>query len=250
MIIFSALDISCLMYGYWDRPSEKERSTKSATSSWQGRYTPQLSTRLSITYIPITIKINLLEHTTLSLIAVTATGAASLRQSFERDGAVMRLYATCRRSVSTGELEPDPQDKLLVVNDGDPATEATTIMTFNFPSSVQDRTCKLLFDLWDGDVSTGSQTVNVFSTIDPPGSPEVSASSRGHALAVMQSRGQQTGRVHVAAPGEADWVMSFYGMPEFPCPAGQLTGLEFVGVGDAVTMRWGIGVTGPRVQVL
>lgn len=188
--------------------------------------------------------------TTLSLIA---TVAASPLENTKRDDSLMYPYRTYRYWVQTGEMKEDPQDQLLVVKNNNPADSTTAIVTFNFDESVQDKTCKLLFDLLDRDVSTGSQNVDVFSIIDPPGSQPQAVSddaSRALALQLTQSRGQQLGRIHVTAPGEADWIMSFHGYPEFPCPAGQLMGVEFVGVGDAVTMRWDIGVTGPRVQVL
>lgn len=188
--------------------------------------------------------------TTLSLIAAVAS---SPLESIKRDDSLMYPYRTYRYWVQTGEMKEDPQDQLLVVKNDNPADSTTAIVTFKFDESVQDKTCKLLFDLWDRDVSTGSQTVDVFSIIDPPGSQPQAVSddaSRALALQLTQSRGQQLGRIHVTAPGEADWIMSFHGYPEFPCPAGQLMGVEFVGVGDAVTLRWDIGVTGPRVQVL
>lgn len=93
------------------------------------------------------------------------------------------------------------------------------------------------FNLLDRDTSTGSQSVEVFSLINPP--PEGPG-----------SRGEDLGRIRVPAPGVAEWVMAYGGMPEFPCPAGELIGFEFVGVGDQVTIQWDIGVSGPTVQVL
>lgn len=189
--------------------------------------------------------------TTLSLIAVATTGAANPVQNLARDGAFIYPSATYRRLVSTGELEPDPQGELLVVKDGKAAHEATTIVTFDFDSvssSLQGKTCKLLFGLGNGDVSTGSQTVDLFAYVDPPSSSEESASKREEPA--MKWRDAQLGRIHVTAPGTADWIMSYYGLPEFECPTKGQQGMEIVGVNDAVTMRWDIGVTGPMVQVL
>lgn len=171
--------------------------------------------------------------TTLSLLAAATTAAGSPLANFKRDG-LMYPTSTWRRWVARGELKQDPQNQPLVVKTGDWTDATTAIVKFTFDGSAQDRTCKLLFDLGDTDTSTGTETVDVFSNINAPG-----------------WRGQQLGRIHVPAPGDADWIMSFHGMPEFPCPAaGQEMGLEFVGVGDVVTMQWDIGVTGPRVQVL
>lgn len=172
--------------------------------------------------------------TAISLFAATA---ASIPMEKRQDK--MYPHATFRRWVSTGQLVEDPQDQLLVVRNNKPAEETTAIVTFDFDPSLEGRTCKLMFELWDRDTSTGSQTVDVFSTINPPTyqSP-------------AYSRDQHMGRIKVPVPGQAQWIQSYHGMPEFPCPAGQLMGWEFVGAGEAITLQWDIGVTGPTVQVL
>lgn len=194
-------------------------------------------------------------------VAALTTSAAGISSSdhnnIVRDEPLIYPYATYRYWVATGQIKEDPQDQLLIVKNGVAADETTTIVTFDFAPELEGRTCKLLFDLWDRDVSTGSQTADVFSVIDPPDSrsgsgsnSDLSATSFETALALAQSRDQHVGRIHVPKPGTAEWVMSYYGWPEFPCPAGQLIGIEYVGVGDNVEIRWDIGVTGPRVQVL
>lgn len=192
--------------------------------------------------------------TALSL-AAAATAAATPMEKRQHNNR-MWPYATFRRWISTGQLVEDPQDQLLVVRNNNPAEETTAIVTFNFDPSLEGRTCKLVFSLWDRDTSTGSETVDIFSTIDPPSSMStesrhVSTAEASKALAtkMTQSRGEQLGRIKVPAPGTAEWIQSYHGMPEFPCPAGQLVGYEFVGVGEDITMQWDIGVTGPTVWV-
>ncbi|RJE24492.1 hypothetical protein PHISCL_03184 [Aspergillus sclerotialis] len=187
--------------------------------------------------------------TAFSLFA--AATAASIPME-KREDDKMYPHATFRRWVSTGQLVEDPQDQLLVVRNNNPAEETTAIVTFDFDPSLEGRTCKLMFELWARDTSTGSQTVDVFSTIDPPSSQSMSVAEASKALVMKmtQSRGEHMGRIKVPAPGTAEWIQSYHGMPEFPCPAGQLMGWEFVGVGEDITLQWDIGVTGPTVQVL
>ncbi|KAE8154698.1 hypothetical protein BDV25DRAFT_135617 [Aspergillus avenaceus] len=166
-------------------------------------------------------------------------------------------YATYRYWVNTGNFKEDPQDQLLVNKNGNLADETTGIVTFNIPSSASGHKCKLLFDLWARDVSTGSQSADVFTATKPTGasiSAEGDAAlkvlSKETAEVVVQSRDRHVGRIKAVIPGSAEWTMAYEGYPEFDCPAGQMVGFEFVGVGDAVAIRWDIGVTGPRVQVV
>jgi hypothetical protein len=162
--------------------------------------------------------------------AVPSAGDAHTLES--RQETIVWPEATYRYWISSGASKLDPQDQLLVVKDRYPANESSTLTTFSIPPDVAGRTCKLNFDLWDRDHSTGSQTLDVFTSVSP-----------GH-------RDQHVGRIWVPKPGAAEWVFSFHGLPEFECPAGEVIGFEFVGVGDAVEVRWDIGVTGPRVFVL
>ncbi|KAL2859899.1 uncharacterized protein BJX67DRAFT_368529 [Aspergillus lucknowensis] len=141
-------------------------------------------------------------------------------------------YRTYRWWVYDGHSKDDPQDQLLVVKDSNPRNESTALVTFDIAPELEGRKCKLILDLWDRDVSTGSQTADVFSSVSPG------------------NRDQHHGRVVVPKPGSAEWVLAMHGMPDFECPAGELIGFEFVGVGEEVGIRWDIGATGPRVQVL
>ncbi|PGG98008.1 hypothetical protein GX51_07050 [Blastomyces parvus] len=160
-------------------------------------------------------------------------------------------HRTFRYWVSSGKLKEDPQDQLLVVKNGIAEHETTTIVTFDISPDLQGRRCRLQFDLWARDVSTGSKQADVFTVIDPPThdfSPATVSQWRPAALAETQrSRDIHQGRIQVEAPGSAQWIQSFHGYPEFDCPAGKLFALEYVGVNDQVAIRWDIGVTGPII---
>lgn len=152
---------------------------------------------------------------------------------------------TYRRWIQTGTIVQDPQDQLLIVKNGNAADETSTIVTFDFDASTQGKTCELIFELWDRDVSTGTQTLDVFTYSDPPANlQQVSG------FASILSRDNHVGRVVVPKPGNATWVQAYQGWPTIPCPTGQHIGVEYVGVGDRVEVRWDIGVTGPRFKVL
>ncbi|GAB1201184.1 hypothetical protein BDV32DRAFT_158256 [Aspergillus pseudonomiae] len=190
---------------------------------------------------------------TFTLLTTLTTATPTPRQD-----SLLWPYATYRYWVQTGNWVLDPQDQLLVVKNGNAADETTSIVTFDIPATADGHKCKLLFDLWDRDVSTGSQQADVFTATKPTGA-SASASDSGASLqsvskqvaeVIVQSRDEHVGRIHVPKPGTADWVLAYQGYPEFDCPAGQMIGFEFVGVNDRVEIRWDIGVTGPRVQVL
>ncbi|KFH41606.1 hypothetical protein ACRE_076790 [Hapsidospora chrysogenum ATCC 11550] len=158
---------------------------------------------------------------------------------------------TYRYWVQSGKIKEDPQDQLLVVKNGKAADETTTIVTFDFDPSTQGKTCELIFELWDRDVSRGTRTLDVFTYSDPPGTVKTLASAADVARwASIKSRDNHVGRVKVPKPGNATWEMSFQGWPRIPCPAGRRIGVEYVGAGDRVAVRWDIGVTGPRFRVL
>ncbi|KAF7590362.1 hypothetical protein BBP40_002965 [Aspergillus hancockii] len=191
-----------------------------------------------------------------TLLLTTLASAANTFRPIRRDPTLLYPYATYRYWVQSGQWKEDPQDQLLVLKNGNAADETTTIVTFDIPASATGRTCTLLFDLWDRDVSTGSQQADVFTATKPRGasisSTDVGAThslSKETAEVIVQSRDRHVGRIRVTAPGTAEWVMSYEGYPTFECPAGQMVGFEYVGVNDAVAIRWDIGVTGPRVQV-
>ncbi|KAI9375593.1 hypothetical protein BJX61DRAFT_539609 [Aspergillus egyptiacus] len=165
--------------------------------------------------------------------ALPARGPVSLVQARQDPGTtILYPYATYRWWLYDGAVKEDPQDQLLVVKDHNPRNESTTLVTFNIASDLQGRGCRLVFDLWDRDVSTGTQTADVFTSVRPG------------------NRDQHVGRLYLPKPGAAEWVFAYRGLPDFDCPAGELIGFEFVGVGDEVGIRWDIGVTGPRVLVV
>ncbi|PGH28243.1 hypothetical protein AJ80_00134 [Polytolypa hystricis UAMH7299] len=187
-------------------------------------------------------------------VALAAPNSLPERNIKDRQLDLMYPHRTFRYWINTQELKEDPQDQLLVVKNGNPDDESSCIVTFDFPPEVEGKTCRLVFDLWkDRDHSTGTQTADVFTVIDPPLDDSVSVQTLKQNVAEWRpahSRDQHQGRVKLPVPGPAEWIESYHGYPEFPCPAGQLLGLEYVGAGDRVEVRWDIGVTGPRVQVL
>ncbi|KAF9892698.1 hypothetical protein FE257_001100 [Aspergillus nanangensis] len=191
----------------------------------------------------------------LPLLATTSLASASLTKATRQSGTIVYPYATYRYWVNSGNFIEDPQDQLLVNKNGNLADETTAIVTFDVPADLAGRKCTLAFDLWrDRDISTGTMEEDVFTATKPTGAQRSTANvakvSKDTAEFIVQSRDKHVGRIHTPAPGPAEWIQSYEGYPEFDCPAGQIIGFEFVGVGDAVTLQWDIGVTGPTVQVV
>jgi hypothetical protein len=183
----------------------------------------------------------------LSTASVTLAAPALEARQFED---IIFPAGTYRRWVQSGKIVQDPQDQLLIVKNGKAADETTTIVTFNFDQSTKGKTCELIFELWDRDVSTGTQTLDVFTWSDPPSGLRTFSVADIAEWAEAKSRDNHVGRILVPKPGNATWIMAYQGWPKIPCPAGQLIGVEYVGVGDRVEVRWDIGVTGPRFRVL
>jgi hypothetical protein len=153
--------------------------------------------------------------------------------------------ATYRYWVKSGKTKLDPPSGLVQKN-GNPDEEITTLVNFEFPAELEGRTCRLRFDLWDRDTTEGSKRADVFTTL----APENFSLSSSDVSAQVNNRDKHVGRIFIDKPGSAVWEQSYYGFPDFPCPAGRVFGGEFVGVGDADKIVWDIGVTGPRVEVL
>lgn len=202
-----------------------------------------------------------LQQSKMNLLLLTLTLLTTLTSATPtpRQMNILYPYETYRYWVQSGNWKLDPQDQLLVVKNGNAADETTSIVTFNIPPAADGHKCKLLFDLWDRDVSSGSKQADVFTATKPTGASASDANTDSASLqsvskevadVIVQSRDEHVGRISVSAPGTADWVLAYQGYPEFDCPAGQIVGFEFVGVGDEVAIRWDIGVTGPRVQIL
>ncbi|KAL4864941.1 hypothetical protein BDV12DRAFT_175469 [Aspergillus spectabilis] len=169
----------------------------------------------------------------LSLVTGLATLVAANPVTLStRQDTILYPHRTYRYWISSGAVKEDPQDQLLVVKDNVPQNESSTLTTFDIPADTAGRTCKLVIDLWDRDHSTGTQTVDVFTSVAPG------------------RRDRHVGRAFLPKPGRAEWVFTLGWEEEFQCPAGELIGFEFVGVGDAVEVRWDIGVTGPLIHVL
>lgn len=186
----------------------------------------------------------------LASTAAVATAAVASPVEARETHTTLYPWGTYRRWVQTGEIKEDPQDQLLIVKNGNAADETTTIVAFNVPESAEGKQCELHFELWDRDVSTGSMELDVFTYTDPPEDPSELARLLGSGGAEVKGRDGHAGRVKVPKPGVAEWIMSYDGWPTVPCPAGERIGIEYVGVGDRVEVRWDIGVTGPTFRIL
>ncbi|SPO07017.1 uncharacterized protein DNG_09711 [Cephalotrichum gorgonifer] len=179
----------------------------------------------------------------LSLLAAASVATAAALTPRQQIGNLLYPSGTFRHWVNTGAIITDPQDQLLIVKNGRAADETTTIVTFDFPADSAGKKCELLFELWgDRDHSTGTQTLDVFTYTDPPQALA--------ALAVeIKSRDVHVGRIVAPLQANATWTQSYHGYPTIDCPAGARLGLQYVGAGDAVEVRWDIGVTGPRFRI-
>ncbi|KAK2813709.1 hypothetical protein FQN50_000107 [Emmonsiellopsis sp. PD_5] len=195
--------------------------------------------------------------TLIASVAATALAAPASSPASDinaRQFEILYPHQTFRYWVQTGAVKEDPQDQLLVVKNGNQADETTAILTFQVPPELEGRRCQLHFELWDRDVSTGSHQADVFTVIDPPTGDVPAANLKNWRPAKIaeteRSRDVHQGRIEVEVPGIAEWIDSFHGYPEFDCPAGTLFAIEYVGVNDAVEIRWDIGVTGPTIRPL
>lgn len=183
----------------------------------------------------------------LSLLVPAASAsfaaAAPAVASRQQLGDILFPSGTFRSWVQTGDIIQDPQDQLLVVKNGNPAEETTAIVTFDFPEDSQGKKCELIFELWgDRDHSTGSQTLDVFTYTDPPEALSALADE-------VKGRDLHVGRIKAPLQANATWLETYHGYPTIDCPSGQRLGIQYVGVNDAVEIRWDIGVTGPRFRI-
>lgn len=179
-------------------------------------------------------------------IGIAATGALAAPTNIEVPKDLIWPSNTYRFWVQSKEVIQDPQNQLLVVRNDNLNDETTTIVTFAPRPDLEGRTCRLRFDLWDRDVSTGSHKADVFSWV---GVPVGTFSVANLAVNRPAYRDEHKGRITLPKPGMAEWIQSYDGYPEFPCPQ-ELMAVEFVSVGDKLELRWDIGVTGPRIEIL
>ncbi|KAL5332580.1 hypothetical protein BJX70DRAFT_407222 [Aspergillus crustosus] len=184
------------------------------------------------------MKLSILSLLTLTSLSTATPAAVPVPAPIPQDPrqttapTILYPHRTYRTWISTGTIKEDPQDQLLVVKDSNPLNESSALTTFSIPPDTAGLRCLLVIDLWDRDHSTGSQTVDVFTSIEPG------------------RRDRHVGRVFLPRPGRGMWVGVYGWEEEFECPAGEVIGFEFVGVGERVEVRWDIGVTGPLVYVL
>lgn len=120
--------------------------------------------------------------------------------------------------------------------------DITTLVTFDFPSSLAGKTCEFAFILDSTATSTGSQRADVFDSLAPA----------DHSTTTWPNgnlRDNHLGRIFAPAPGTATLEQAYNGAPKFPCPAGQTLGAELVGVYDVDKISWNVLLAGPQVLV-
>jgi hypothetical protein len=118
------------------------------------------------------------------------------------------------------------------------SSDITTLLTFDFPSSLAGQTCEFHFYLPSGSAVSGSGTFDVFTSLAPAGASTTSWPSGN-------LRDQQYGRMRAVVGGEATWVEGFPSQGRsFPCPAGVRVGGELVPTGDADSINWAVGSAG------
>ncbi|KAF3481215.1 uncharacterized protein GIQ15_03974 [Arthroderma uncinatum] len=179
----------------------------------------------------------------LSAVAVVIAAPAGKPSSPEvatRGSQLVLPKDTFLHYINTGVTNHDIYGRPLVVKNGKASEETSAVATFQLGSSVSGHRCRLRFDTAAGDISKGSQQLDIFSVINPPTWP----------LQNSFSRDQHRGRIYVPLPGQAQWIQGYNGYPEFDCPVNQLFGFEFVGVYDYDIVDWNVGSTGPRIEVL
>ena len=189
----------------------------------------------------------------LALIASTsavASAAAIAPISARQDFEVVFPSHIIRRFIESGELvEEKPLAHSVVVKNGNAADEVSAITTFDFDESTKGKKCQLHFELQEGrDTSDGSERMDIFIYKNLPGG----AAPTKKTVSVKE-RDEHVGRIHAPlgeAGDDATWEQAYEGWPEIDCPAGETLGLEFVGVGDEINVKWTETKTGPSFRVL
>jgi hypothetical protein len=119
-------------------------------------------------------------------------------------------------------------------------SDISTLLTFDFPTSLAGQTCSFHFYLPSGSATgvSGSGAFDVFTSLAPAGASTTSWPSGN-------LRDQQYGRMNAVVGGEATWVEGFpLQGRSFPCPAGVRLGGELVPTGDADSISWAVGSAG------
>ena len=182
--------------------------------------------------------------TASTLSAILALASSALSAPLETREELIYPTTTSQYNVWTGAVTYNTQQGLIHKSNGQSA-DITTLVTFDFPSTLAGRTCAFIFELDDTATLSGSKRAQVFTSLAPA---YATTTTWPHG----NLRDQHLGDLLFNKPGRAT-VEATYGdanLNGFPCPAGQTIGGELVGRWDEVKVRWDVNLAGPRIKVL
>jgi len=179
--------------------------------------------------------------TFISVLSAAATALAAPATIKTRDN-VIRPSVTSNYNVWTGAVTYNTGAG--VVHKSYKDADITTLVTFDFPASTQGKQCELIFDLDATATASGSQRVQVFSSLKP-------ATGSTTTWPSGNLRDQQLGSLYFPAPPSTGvWEETgTTSSGKFPCPAGQTLAGEIVGRWDQVDIKWNAAVSGPKIVV-
>jgi hypothetical protein len=142
-------------------------------------------------------------------------------------------------TVSSGAINFNTPNGQIFKNNGQ-SSDVTTLVTFNFPSESQGKTCAFHFFLPLRGSLSGSGLFDVFTSLAP-------ATHSTTGFPPGNQRNQQVARMQAVLPGEATYVPGFLNtIQSFPCPLG-VWPIELVGVFDVDNIQWPGSAGGPYV---
>lgn len=129
--------------------------------------------------------------------------------------------------------------------DSDGGHDRTTLLTFTYPAAAAGKTCQLFFPLEGWETATGSQQVDVYTSLQAAPGYDTFDWPPGN------QRDQELGRLDVVVGGEATWDWTSSGFLTGPTPCGVAGGqvnLELVGVNDNDDVEWDPWVSGAQIR--
>lgn len=201
----------------------------------------------------------MLTKTFLSLVAAGVAAATPIAPLYPRDNTTTtncptphpptHKYflpsATWTYDVGTGAINCAAPGGKVFKSDTDGGHDITTLLTFTYPPAVAGATyCQFEFRLEATDVNTGSQKMDLFTSLSPaPGC--TSSWPPGN------QRNINLGRLDAVSGGEATWEATYstYLTGPTKCQApGTVEGLELVGVYDNDDIEWSPYISGARIK--
>ncbi|KAL1877144.1 hypothetical protein Plec18167_004830 [Paecilomyces lecythidis] len=159
---------------------------------------------------------------------------------------VLYPRATSLFYVSSGDIKYNSSYGLIYKGTGSMSdSDITTLVTFEVPEAWVGKNCTLHFDLAPGDVLSGSNTADVFTSLTV-----VERSSSNWSPG--NQRDGHLGRFRVDGSRKGKWIDTRdEDTPQFECPANEVVAWELVGVSDRVKIRWAAhSGNGPRMEVV